>query len=72
MSDSQEVLRWRKSRRSAGGNCVEVAKGGGLVFVRDSKAVGRGGPALAFTIGEWTAFLAGVGDGEFSLTALDS
>jgi hypothetical protein len=71
MDDTPDALRWRKSRASETSNCVEVALGGGRVFVRDSKATPRG-PALAFTTSEWNAFLVGVGAGEFSLTALES
>ncbi|MER7208569.1 DUF397 domain-containing protein [Streptosporangium sp. NPDC000239] len=68
---------WRKSSRSTnGGDCVEVAVVPGdpalaahkadadaLYLVRDSKD--PGGPALAFTQGEWDAFVGGVKDGEF-------
>lgn len=71
MNGSHPALRWRKSRASGSDECVEVAKGEDLVFVRDSKAVPRG-PALAFTTSEWNAFLAGVKAGEFSLAALES
>lgn len=50
------AARWRKSNRSSGqgGNCVEVAGLPGVVAVRDSK--NPGGPKLAFTAAEWTAF----------------
>lgn len=71
MYDSLDKLAWRKSRASGTGNCVEVARRGGMVFVRDSKVAPQG-PALAFTSSEWNAFLAGVSAGEFSLTALES
>ncbi|MEU0516467.1 DUF397 domain-containing protein [Streptosporangium sp. NPDC006007] len=68
---------WRKSSRSTnGGDCVEVAVvpgdpalaahkagAGELYLVRDSK--NPDGPALAFTRGEWDAFVGGVKDGEF-------
>lgn len=57
-------LRWRKSSFSEPTNCVEVAPaqdGGWLV--RDSKD--PAGPVLAFTPGEWTAFMKGVHAGEF-------
>jgi hypothetical protein len=59
---------WRKSTRSGnGGNsCVEVAKNlPDVVGVRDSKD--RSGPALVFARQAWTAFMAGVKDGEFDL-----
>lgn len=45
-------------------NCVEVAHlPGGAVALRDSVCPDRG--ALRFTAGEWAAFRAGVGNGEF-------
>jgi hypothetical protein len=39
-----------------------------LIGVRDSKDQGHG-PVLLFTRAEWTAFLAGARDGEFTLPA---
>lgn len=58
---------WRKSSHSASeGNCVEVALlADGRVAVRDTKDAGHG-PALVFTAAEWTAFSAGMADGEFT------
>jgi hypothetical protein len=47
------------------GNCVEVARDGDQVLVRDSKD--PAGPVLAFTAGEWAAFAAGVKACEFDL-----
>jgi hypothetical protein len=48
---------WRKASYSqAEGNCVEVASLPGAVAVRDSK--NQGGPALAFTPGQWRRFTA--------------
>jgi hypothetical protein len=44
----------------SGGQCVEFAFGDGAVGVRDSKE--KAGPVLAFTHGEWRAFLVGVKD----------
>lgn len=50
-------LTWRKSSYSSaeGQNCVEAAAIPGGAAVRDSK--NPDGPALAFTAGEWRAFL---------------
>jgi hypothetical protein len=57
-------LNWRKSRRSGGGNCVEIAPlWSGGVAIRDSK--NPAGPVLRYTAAEWSAFVAGVKDGEF-------
>jgi hypothetical protein len=56
-----EVGHWRKSSRSgsSGGNCFEVADGvPGLIPVRDSK--NPHGPALAFAVPAWSAFVTGV------------
>jgi len=70
VTDKNEVdlsrAQWRKSiRSSASRDCVEVAfLDGELVGVRDSK--NPGGPALVFTSHAWSAFTAGLIDGEFS------
>lgn len=59
---------WRKASYSTnnGGACVEVtANLPGLVAVRDSKD--PGGPALAVSPDQWTAFTGGVKSGEFDL-----
>jgi hypothetical protein len=64
----QPDLVWKKSTRSgSSGNCVEVAATGDLILVRHSK--NPSGPALAFTVAEWAAFLAGVRAGEFDSPA---
>lgn len=57
--------KWRKSSHSNGqANCVEVADlNSEHRAVRDSKH--PTGPALIFTAAEWSAFTAGVHDGEF-------
>ena len=60
---------WRKSSGSDSGACVEVARVGDVVGVRDTKAAGRG-PVLEFTPNEWRAFLTGVSKDEFTLDAL--
>ena len=54
---------WRKSSFSGNNGCVETTESPEVVWVRDSKDLG--GPVLAFTRHEWTAFLAGVRAGEF-------
>jgi len=63
-----ERLNWHKSSYSGsnGGNCVEVARDGDHVLVRNTRD--RAGGTLDFTGGEWRAFLAGARDGEFDLT----
>ncbi|MDG4793041.1 MULTISPECIES: DUF397 domain-containing protein [Micromonospora] len=55
---------WRKSTRTQqSGQCVEVARVGEVIGVRDSKD--PDGPVLAFTTGEFAAFLDGAAKGEF-------
>ncbi|MDJ0344222.1 DUF397 domain-containing protein [Streptomyces sp. H10-C2] len=53
-------LNWFKSTASsANGECIEIALApGGVVGVRDSKDTG--GPALAFTAGDFASFIAAV------------
>lgn len=63
---TDETLVWRKSTFSAQGEseCVEVTDlSDGSRLVRDSK--NPAGPRLAFTAGEWDAFVKGVRAGEF-------
>lgn len=60
---------WRKSTTSDSGGCVEVARIGDTIGVRDTKANGAG-PVLEFTPHEWTCFLEGIAGGEFDLDAL--
>ncbi|MBB3729159.1 DUF397 domain-containing protein [Nonomuraea dietziae] len=66
-AESRAIAAWRKSTFSGPtGECVEVAPAAdGGVMVRDSK--NPGGAVLAFTTGEWRAFLAGVRNAEFDL-----
>ncbi|GAB3849120.1 DUF397 domain-containing protein [Micromonospora andamanensis] len=55
---------WRKSTRTQqSGQCVEVARVGEVIGVRDSKD--PDGPVLAFTTGVFAAFLDGAAKGEF-------
>jgi hypothetical protein len=53
---------WRKSKRSAMGNCVEIAEVDGWIGVRDSKAPRAGN--LQFQLRPWGRFLAGLKAGE--------
>jgi hypothetical protein len=54
---------WRKSSHSSNNGCIEVARSGDQIAVRDSKD--PSGPVLVFTTHEWRAFVNGVRDGEF-------
>lgn len=55
----QANLPWRTSSYStgSGGECVEVALTASAVHVRDSKCVGKGGPALRVGSEAWSALL---------------
>jgi hypothetical protein len=55
------TLDWRKSSYSGANACVEVARPGGAVLVRDSKDLA--GPSLAFSREAWQSFLAEVATG---------
>ena len=57
---------WHKSTASDQGECAEVAFADGSVLMRHSQH--PSGPMLTFSHSEWTAFLAGVRNGEFDLT----
>lgn len=55
---------WRKAQRSVNnGECVELARTGGMIAIRDSK--NPAGPVLMYTHAEWHAFLDGAKKGEF-------
>lgn len=57
-------LAWRKATASGSNGCVELAPlSDGGVAVRDSKDPHS--PVLSFTRREWSAFLDGMGKGEF-------
>lgn len=59
---------YTKSSHSGMTGCVEVRLyPDGTIGVRDSKD--RSKPSHIFTAHEWTAFIAGVRDGEFDLPA---
>ena len=48
-------VEFRKSARSASGDCVEVGGGDGTMLVRDSK--NPDGPHLTFSAAAWQAFV---------------
>lgn len=63
MTDFSSAV-WRKSVKTQNnGACVEVARVGEVIGVRDSK--NPTGAVLAFTIAEFEAFLDGASKGEF-------
>jgi hypothetical protein len=64
MIKGTEDLRWVRSTKCASGNCVEVARDGDHVLLRDSKR--PDGIPFEFTREEWKAFVAGVKADEFS------
>ena len=55
-SDHLPPLAWRKSSASPESDCVEVARLGVSVLVRDS--LNRSGAVLAFTRAEWSGLMA--------------
>lgn len=56
---------WRRSSKcdNSSGNCVEIAELPGATAIRDSKD--PEGPVLVYPRNEWSAFVAGVKNGEF-------
>ena len=61
MDTTEGSIHWRKSSRCETGACVEVARIDGMVAIRNSEDAAL----LIFSPDEWTAFVAGVRDGEF-------
>jgi hypothetical protein len=57
--ENQGELTWRRSSKSSGGACVEIAIGDAVVHVRDSKD--PGGPALTFHRETFREFIGQVG-----------
>lgn len=67
MDTDLSKAKWVKSSKSgAAGHCVEVAFLENQVALRDTKDRSR--PAHIYTREEWSAFTAGVRDGEFDFT----
>jgi len=63
MSDvPPQHLVWRISSKSAGTNCVEIARTPDIVLARDSK--NRDGEILSFTSSAWRAFIRAVQSGQ--------
>lgn len=60
---TENSIVWRSSSRCSSGACVEVAKVGDEFWLRDSKHPAA--EPLRFTEAEWTAFVEGVGAGDF-------
>jgi hypothetical protein len=57
-------LNWRKAQRSVNnGQCIELARAGGMIAIRDSKD--PAGPVLMYTPAELHAFIDGAKNGEF-------
>lgn len=56
--------RWRVARASGGGNCVQVAKLGASVAVRDSKSLDR--PYQLYGDAAWRRLLERIKSGELS------
>ncbi len=63
MNIDREALAWRIAERSAGGNCVEIARTRDLIAVRNSKR--PEGEMVLYTQPEFAAFLDGAKKGEF-------
>jgi hypothetical protein len=58
------MMKWIKAKSSfSNSNCVEVARAGSIIVVRNSR--NPSGVPLAFTKDEWVAFVGGVKGGEF-------
>ncbi|WP_328475711.1 DUF397 domain-containing protein [Actinoplanes sp. NBC_00393] len=59
----RHALTWRVATRSANGNCVEVARAGDEIAVRNSRH--PDGEIIVYTRAEFAAFLDGAKKGEF-------
>lgn len=59
---AEQRLAFERSVFCGAGDCVEVARGGSAVVVRDSK---NPSVTLEFSAQEWEAFVAGVKIGQF-------
>ena len=66
MAPPKSSTQWLRSRRCESGSCVEVAKVGDQIAMRDSKDPNS--PILLFTGAEWDAFVEGVQAGDFQFS----
>lgn len=64
---SQGDLDWRVSRTCEGGACIQIARRGESVLIRNSNQ--PEGPVGVFTTDEWRDFLIGVKGGDFDSIA---
>src|SRR5689334_17419789 len=60
---NRRELDWRIARKSASGNCIEVAKCNDLIAFRHSRR--PDGEVILYTKSEFDAFLDGIKKGEF-------
>jgi hypothetical protein len=61
-STRQSEPSWRKASFCAGGECVEIAKEGDAIMLRNSTRPGR---VVRYSPEEWKAFVKGLLAGEF-------
>jgi hypothetical protein len=69
LGESAAGLNWRTSSFCAPSHCVQVAIGTDVVYVRSSRDQSR--DPLKFDFAEWSAFVAGVRNNEFDVSAPD-
>jgi hypothetical protein len=62
MSEYGTTLRWQRSTYCSNNGCVEVARAGRTVQVRDAKD--PDGPQLAVSVDAWREFIASVKRGD--------
>lgn len=62
MTESIHEVTWHRSSACADGSCLEIARSGGEMFLRNNQ---RPNEVTRFTIDEWEAFTAGVKAGDF-------
>jgi hypothetical protein len=64
---SESTTMWLKSSYCSDSACVEIAKLGSLIALRDSKDLGQA--PLTFSRAAWTSFLSGIEAGNFGSQA---